>query len=56
MSSWVSYPSVRGWTLYISKDIVAYEGELLTGNEQPGCSYQINLYYRNKDADTAPVD
>lgn len=56
LESWISYPSVRGWTLYISKDIVAYEGVLLTGNEQPGCPYQINLYYRNKDTDTAPAD
>lgn len=43
--TWTPYPSVRGWTMYVEKNVISYEGDVRTG--QAGCTYKMDLAYRN---------
>lgn len=47
LSGWKEFPSVRWWTMYVSKNVVSYRGTILTGgSEQPSCAYRLDMQYR----------
>lgn len=48
-----AYPSVRWWTMWVSRDVVSFEGVLLTGDQQPWCPYRIDMRYRSNTEESS---